>query len=145
MAQQFNAIVATQNDHFRGASAVDILQTTTALPAFRAITGSAYTVNLSGGQSGTFSVHVIGSIGGSTYIVAGLTSLGAATGNFMLYPATYAAAGTMNALNTATSIATNQVDQIVPPSTVVFESDGVANASGVSTVAVVSMVAHSSL
>lgn len=140
MAQQFNAIIAQQTDHFRGTSAIEILSTTNALPNFKAITGSAYAVTLSGGQSGSFSVHILGSIGGTTYIVAGLTALTAA-GDYMLYPATYLTTGAMDALEAAIAVADVTLDKIVPPSTVVFES-GVATA-GISTNATVSAVLYS--
>ncbi len=143
MAQQFNAIIAVQSVIFRGTSVVQILPTTSALPNFRAIAGAAYSVTLSGGQSGSFGVAVRGSIGGTTDTIAGLTTLGSATGNFVLYPVTYTAAGAENLLEVPITVALNRIDQIVPPSSVEFSVAGVANTLGVSTVATVSAVIYS--
>ena len=143
MAQQFNSIIATQSVIFRGTSVIDILSTTTALPVFRAIAGSAYAVTLSGGQSGTFGVVVKGSLGGTTYTIAGVTAL-TAVGNFMLYPTTYDEDGAEELQSTAITVAGHRIDQIVPPSTVEFSVAGIANTLGVSTVATVSAVLYSS-
>lgn len=121
MAQQFNAIIAEQTDHFRGNSFVSVLSTTDALPNFRAITGSAYTAQVSGGVSGSFGVLIRGRVGGLVLDLAGLTAISTA-GNFVLYPITYNTNGAANAVETAISAATKQIDQIMPPSEVLFQS-----------------------
>ena len=120
MAQQWNAIIAKQIVPFRGTSAISIVDTAPGFPNFRAITGAAYAVNVSGGVSGSFGVHVLGSIGGTTYTLAGLTTL--AAGSFVLYPTFWTNAGAQSATETALTIASNRIDQIVPPSVVVFQS-----------------------
>jgi len=125
MAQQFNAIIATQTVPVRGTSAISIPGTVTALAPFRAIRSAVYSVNLAGGQSGTFSCHVLGSIGGSTYIVAGFTGLAAAAGDYVLFPASYSADGTMDALETTFTGAKMSITNLVPPSVCVVEG-GVA-------------------
>jgi len=74
-------------------------------------------------------------VGGATYIVAGFTALAAAAGNYVLYPATYTAAGALNTLATVTSAATKQIDQIVAPTKVVFQG-GIATHGISSTITV---------
>ncbi len=130
MAKQFNAIIATQNVHFRGTSSIPVTNAN-----FKAITGARYAANVTG-TSGLFSIQIVGSIGGTTYTIAGLTSI--TSGNHMLYPQTYGANGVVNAIEGAKSIATQQIDSIVPPSHVVFES--IVATAGISTTAVVSAV-----
>lgn len=120
MPQQFNAIIATQTDHFRGTSGIQIKDEVPNWPNYRSIAGAAYAVSVTGGVSGSFGVHIIGSLGGSTYTLAGLTSL--AAGNFVLYPTAYTAAGAEPDTEAVKSIATNEIHNIVPPSVVVFQS-----------------------
>lgn len=138
MAQQFNSIIARQTDHFRGTSSISVLPTTTALPNFRAITDAVYAVSVTGGVSGSFGVHVLGSIGGTTHVIAGLTSLGA--GSFVLYPGNYSVSGAFNPIETGKAVSRYQIDKTVPPSTVVFQS-GVATA-GISATITVSAVMY---
>ena len=128
MSKQFNSIIADQRVIFRGSSTVGI--STSTMPNFRAITGAVYAVNVTGGISGSFGVAVLGNLGGVTYHLAGLTSL--AAGTFVLYPATYTAAGALNDLETVDTVALRTYDQLIPPQSVIFESAGVANTLGVS-------------
>ncbi len=139
MAQQFNAIIATQTDHFRGSSTVVILETTTALPNFRAITGAVYAVELVGGQSGAFSAQVVGHIGGTTFVIAGTTGLGT-IGKRILYPATYSNNGSLVAIGTNLVASGYQIDTTVPPSAVIFETSKVT--FGTSTNVTVSAVLY---
>ena len=139
MSKQFNAIIADQRVIFRGSSSVGI--STSTMPSFRSITGAVYGVNITGGISGSFGVHVVGSVGGTTYIVAGLTTLGA--GSFILYPAQYETSGAMSDLETTTGLTTHRYDNLIPPSLVVFEAGGAANAIGISATIEVSAVISS--
>ncbi len=120
MAQQFNANIATQTDHFRGSSTIEI-STVTALPNFRAITGAVYAVEITGGQSGAYSVQVVGHIGGSTFVIAGTTGLGTA-GSRVLYPGTYANTGALQDIGTNLVASGYQINTTVPPSAVIFET-----------------------
>ena len=139
MAQPFNAIIAKQTDDFRGTSTISVLSTTSAFPNARALSRAMYAVNVEAGQSGTFGVDVVGSIGGTTYTIAGLTSISAA-GNYILYPRTYGSDGALDAVEAAVSVATQQIIDIVPPSAVMFRSN-VATA-GVTAVITVSAVLY---
>lgn len=121
MAQQFNAIIAEQTDHFRGSSSLSPLSVTDALPNFRAITGSAYAAVVTGGISGSFAVLVRGRLGGLTLDLAGLTAISTG-GNFVLHPIVYQANGAASAVGSAKSIATTQLDQLIPPTEVLVQS-----------------------
>ncbi len=125
MAQQFNAIIAEQTDHFRGVSTIQISQTTSNLPNSRAISGSRYVAEVVGGVSGMFSVVVVGHIGGTTHAIAGVTAI-AAAGSFTLYHAVYNSGGTNNVIGTVNSVTRHHIDQVVPPSAVLFGSSGSA-------------------
>ncbi len=139
MSKQFNAIIADQRVIFRGSSTVGI--STSTMPNFRAITGAAYAVNVTGGISGSFGVMVLGQLGGITYHLAGLTSL--AAGSFMMYPATYNGAGALNILETTVTVANYRgLDQLIPPQSVLFEAGGAANAIGISATIEVSAVIY---
>ncbi len=139
MSKQFNAIIADQAVEFTGVTSISI--PTSLMPNFRAITGSAYGVNVTGGVSGTFGVYVIGSIGGSTYTIAGLTTV--AAGTQILYPAQYENDGSESLLETIVGVTTTRLDQLVPPSRVVFEvTGGDADATGVSANITVSAVIY---
>ena len=118
MAQQFNAIIATQNVHFRGVSTIAI----TNLPNFKSISGSVYSLVTTGGVSGTYACYIVGHVAGQTYAIAGITTI-TNIGTFILYPATYSANGSANQFNTSTSATTKQIDQTVPPSHVVFQGN----------------------
>lgn len=140
MAQQFNGIIAQQTVAFRGTSAISVFTGTSSFPVFRAIRDARYTANLTGGNSGSFSVHVIGSIGGTTYIIAGLTAMGTTTTSYVLPPRGYDNGGLGIVLGTVGSTYTT-LENIVPPSAVVFQS-GVATA-GISRAVTVSAVLSS--
>ena len=138
MSKQFNAIIADQRVIFRGTSSVGI--STSTMPSFRSITAAVYGVNVTGGISGSFGVTILGSIGGTTYVIAGLTSLTA--GSFVCYPATYDADGSLQALETDNTVVLKSYDQLIPPTRVVFDSAGVANTLGVSATIEVSAVIY---
>ncbi len=121
MAQQFNAIIATQTDHWRGTSAISIAQTANGFPNFRAISGAAYAMTVTGGVSGSFGVAIKGSIGGTTYTIAGLTTITVA-GDYVLYHVGYALTGAENVLETSVTSAMTSIAQVVPPSTVELSS-----------------------
>ena len=125
MAQQFNGTIAVQTAHFRGTSTINIRKVVPEMSSFRSISGAAYGINVTGGVSGSFGVLVLGHIGGITYTLAGLTTV--ASGVQLLAPATYARTGAENATETAMSIETQQILNLVPPSYVAFQS-GVATA-----------------
>jgi len=128
MSKHFNAIIADQRVIFRGSSTVGI--STSTLMNFRSISGAVYVANVTGGVSGSFGVNVLGRVGGITRHLAGVSAIGA--GVHVLYPATYAAAGTLNAIETALAAATHRLDQTVVPTEVLFEAGGAANAIGIS-------------
>ena len=134
MSKQFNAIIADQRVIFRGSSTVGI--STSTMPHYRAITGAVYGVQVTGGISGSFGVEIQGVIGEANYVIAGLSTLVA--GAFVLYPATYAAAGALNDLEVVDTVALRTYDQLVPPSSVVFSAAGAANALGISATITVS-------
>ena len=141
MPKQWNGVLATQTVPFRGTSTVSVLNTTTASPNFRTISDAAYAVNVAGGISGSFGVHVIGTVGGVTFVVAGVTAIGA-VGNFVLYPVGYSSTGAAGAVG-AVSVGVNAIhrlDHLLPPLTVAFQS-GVATA-GISANCTVSGTLH---
>ena len=124
MANPFNAIIAVQTANWRGSSVVTV-RGTTALSAqnVRAIAGACYGLKVSGGVSGTFGVFALGYVGGSTYVLAGVTNVTAA-GNYIFYPVGYSSTGAPGVpgdIQSSVSIL-NRIDQIVPPSHIVFQS-----------------------
>ncbi len=141
MSKQFNSVIATQSVIFRGTSAVGV--STSTIPNYRAITGAVYTATLTGGQSGVFGIHVVGNVGGNTYIVAGITALTAAAGSVVLWPARYGSDGVMLPLKAVEGTTTRRIDHIVPPAQVVFQAGGAANAIGISSTITVSAVISS--
>lgn len=128
MANQWNAQIATQTVVFRGTSAVRVHQANPAFPKGRIITGAVYGLNVVGGVSGSFGVHIIGNIGGSTYIVAGVTAISAA-GVYVLYPVGYTSTGANTGIPSSSPGLgdMNRLDQYIPPEVVAFQS-GVATA-----------------
>lgn len=112
----FNGILATQTDHFRGTSTIDIGHIT---PNFRAIQGARYIATVSGGVSGAFSVEVVGSLGGREVVLCGLSNLVAA-GDYLLYPRIGDVGGDFLDLETPVGTSQQTYDQLVPPSKVVF-------------------------
>jgi hypothetical protein len=127
MAKQWNGTLATQTVHFRGTSAVSVLNTSTAQPNLRTLSSAAYCLQVTGGVSGSFGCHILGRVGGVTVITAGVTGVGAA-GNYVLYPIGYSSTGAAAAVGAVGGLGDfHRVDQILPPQTVVFQS-GIATA-----------------
>ena len=129
MSKQFNALIADQRVIFRGTSRVGI--STSTMPSFRAITGAIYGLSVSGGISGSFGVAVYGHVGGTTYLVAGLTTI-TTSGTRILYRGTYSQTGVVNPLETVAGTTATIPGQTVPPSLVEFSAVGIANAIGIS-------------
>ena len=135
MARFWNGTLATQTVTFRGTSTIQVLGGG-GLPNFRDITDAKYSVVVSGGVSGSFGVHVLGFVGNTTHMLAGLTAITAA-GARVLYPIGYSTTGVQNVPGTVVlSLADmNHLDMSIPPSHVVFQS-GVATAGISATITV---------
>lgn len=132
MATHWTGTIATQTVAFRGTSQVQARATATTLPSSPVLDKAIYSLNVAGGISGSFGVHVIGWVAGASYILAGITACNAA-GRYILYPVGYSSSG-LGTLVGATTIppvgALGDIftlDQTVPPSYVIFQS-GVATA-----------------
>ena len=127
MANQWNSTIATQTVAFRGTSSVEVRDISTAFPNLRVVSGAVYGLNVAGGVSGSFGVHVVGMVGGFTYTIAGLTAI-SAVGNYILYPTGYSSTGALQGVGTGLPLSdANRIDQTVPPVSVNFQS-GVATA-----------------
>jgi hypothetical protein len=123
MANQWNAVIATQTVAFRGTSSVGVKAFSTALPQVRALGDAVYGVKVAGGISGTFGVFVVGYVGGTTYVLAGVTNITAA-GNYILYPVGYSSTGAPGIPGDvqASVAGIHRLDRVVPPSHVAFQS-----------------------
>lgn len=120
----FSGILATQTVPFRGTSTVFVHTSVPEMSNFRALRSAVYTCTVAGGVSGSFGVVVLGMVGGMTVHIAGNTTfLFDTVGQVacVLYPASYGSDGKLNALETATAAATQQI-MSVPPYAVVFQS-----------------------
>jgi hypothetical protein len=127
MPRQWNGTLATQVVPFRGSSTVDILAAGTAGTNFRTISGAVYALNVAGGVSGSFGAHILGMVGGVTFMVAGNTAI-SAVGNYIMYPTGYSHTGALQGLGSFIDQgAANRIINFVPPVKVVFQS-GVATA-----------------
>lgn len=129
MANQWNAAIASQTVHFRGTSAVGVRAFANQIPHSRALVGTRYSLQVTGGVSGSFGAHVVAAVGGATVVVAGLTNISAA-GNYVLTPVGFSASGaaingTFGGLPAMDTYL--RLDEIAPPLTVAFQS-GVATA-----------------
>jgi hypothetical protein len=120
----FNGIIATQTDHFRGTSTISIMGQVPNFPHFKCVDDALYAMEITGGVSGSFGVLVMGNIGGTTYILAGLTSITAA-GKYMITPFMYDADGGEDTIETTITTTRVQPHALVPPSSVSVQS-GVA-------------------
>jgi hypothetical protein len=141
MPKQWNGTLATQTVAFRGTSRVDIMSAGAGAQNFRTISRAAYSVRVVGGISGAnFGAHILGYLGNSTVVLAGVTALTVA-GTYVMYPVGYTntgAAGAVGAVGLVDGM--NRLDWTVPPTAVVFQS-GVATA-GISANMTVSAVLH---
>ena len=135
MARYWNGTLATQTVVFRGTSTIQVLGGN-GMPNFRNISDARYSVIVSGGVSGSFGVHVLGFVGTTTYMIAGLTALTAA-GARILYPVGYSTTGVQNVPGTVVLSKGDMhlIDMTIPPSHVVFQS-GVATAGISATIAI---------
>ena len=141
MPKQWNGTLATQTVAFRGTSRVDIMSAGAGSQNFRTISRAAYSLTVTGGVSGSFGAHILGYLGNTTTVLAGVTAVGAA-GTFILYPVGYSSTGAQGAVG-AVSIGVNTINRIdwtVPPTAVIFQS-GVGTA-GISANCTVSAVLH---
>ena len=139
MANQWSGTIATQTVAFRGTSTVFITPTFTEFPNTRTVSAAAYILGVSGGVSGSFGVTVRGRIGreaqGANISLAGVTAI-SASGDYVLFPYGYSVSGIGTLSNQVDVL--QRIDQIVPPSSVIFQS-GVATA-GISAYCIVSAV-----
>ena len=141
MPKQWNGVLATQTVVFRGTSRVDVMVAGAGNQNFRTISRAAYSMAVTGGISGSFGAHILGYLGNTTIVLAGVTAVGA-VGTFVFYPVGYSSTGAQGAVG-AVSLgvnAINRLDWTVPPTAVVFQS-GVATA-GISANCTVSAVLH---
>jgi hypothetical protein len=108
---------------------------------FRTISRAAYTLVVTGGVSGSFGSHILGYLGNTTIVLAGVTGVGA-VGTFVMYPVGYSSTGAQGAVGAVSSGVKdiNRLDWTVPPTAVVFQS-GVATA-GISATCTVNAVLH---
>ena len=122
MANQWNAVLATQTVAFRGISQHDTKFTASEFPSIRAVENAVYGLRVAGGVSGSFGVLVLGMIGGFTYFLAGITAVSAA-GSYVIRPMGYSSNGAALAVPTTESNEVQyQLTNILPPSQVVFQS-----------------------
>lgn len=123
MPNQWNAVIATQTALFRGTSTVGVKGTNQNFPSARSLASAVYGLNVTGGVSGSFSVMVVGNIGGYSYYLAGISAVSAA-GNYILQPIGYSSANglpiTPPLAPTVDMAGINRLDMIVPPSSVQF-------------------------
>ena len=139
MAKQWGGVLASQTVHFRGTSRVNVMEAGAGAQNFRTISRAVYSLTVTGGVSGSFGAHILGYVGNTTVVVAGLTSI-SAVGSYIMYPVGYSSTGAQGLVG-AVSLgvnAINRLDWTVPPTAVVFQS-GVATA-GIS--ATCSVAAH---
>lgn len=140
MPKQWNGTLATQTVVFRGTSRVDIMSAGAGAQNFRTISRAAYKLTVTGGVSGSFGAHVLGYLGNTTIVLAGVTAVGAA-GNFVFFPVGYSSTGAQGAVGAVGNVGDiNRLDWTVPPTAVIFQS-GVATA-GISANCTVSAVLH---
>lgn len=128
MPRRWNGTIATQTVPFRGTSSITVPVTVNQIN-FRALTRAVYALNVTGGVSGSFGVHIVSRVGGYTFTVAGLTAI-SAVGNYILYPAGYSATGALMPIGGAVGFPlsdVNRIDWSLPPVNVNFQS-GVATA-----------------
>jgi hypothetical protein len=120
MANNFFGIIAQQTVPFRGTSQISVRAAAPDMPHFRALKQARYLCSVTGGVSGSFGVLVLADVGGLTWTIAGNTTVG--TGLNVLYPTTWGNDGVVNALETATGAATQQIIDSLPPAYVAFQS-----------------------
>lgn len=147
MANQWSGPIATQTVTFRGTSAIGVKATSVNFPGTRAIINASYGLNVTGGVSGNFSCVVAGNIGGTTYLLAGITAVTAA-GKYILFPVGYSSNGAVSAIPpVAASVGGGlgdmmRLDQTVPPSYVYLIAN--TGTAGISANCTVSAVLHTS-
>lgn len=141
MPKQWNGQLATQTVVFRGTSRVDVMSAGAGSQNFRTISRAAYSLVVTGGVSGSFGAHILGYLGNTTAVLAGVTAV-SAVGTYVLYPVGYSSTGAQGAVGAVSSGVKdiNRLDWTVPPTAVVFQS-GVAT-SGISANCTVSAVLH---
>ena len=141
MPRQWNGQLATQTVAFRGTSRVDVMSAGAGEQNFRTISRAAYRLVVTGGVSGSFGSHILGYLGNTTVVIAGVTAVGAA-GSFVFYPVGYSSTGAQGAVGAIASGVNdlNRLDWTVPPTAVIFQS-GIATA-GISANCTVSAVLH---
>lgn len=133
MPNQWSGRIAGQSAHFRGTSFVGIKAQAPEFPNTKSLAGAVYVARVTGGVSGSFSVHVLGMIGkhgtaalpnsdisnvGTTVCIAGVTGV-AAAGTYILVPYGYSANGVPVLADAAVGMHT--IDEVVPPALVAFE------------------------
>lgn len=122
MPKQWNGTLATQTAHFRGTSRVDVMVAGAGAQNFRTISRAAYALRVTGGVSGTFGAHILGYLGDTTAVLAGVTAVTAA-GTFVFYPVGYTNTGVAGAVGAAGLVdGMNRLDWTVPPTAVIFQS-----------------------
>jgi len=97
MPKQWNGTLATQVVAFRGTSRTDIMAAGAGSQNFRTISRAAYSMAVTGGISGSFGAHILGYLGNTTIVLAGVTAVGAA-GTFVFYPVGYSSTGAQGAV-----------------------------------------------
>src|SRR3990167_11506859 len=96
MPKQWNGVLATQTVVFRGTSRVDVMVAGAGNQNFRTISRAAYSMAVTGGISGSFGAHILGYLGNTTIVLAGVTAVGAA-GPFFFFPVGYSSTGAQGA------------------------------------------------
>lgn len=141
MPKQWTGTLATQTVAFRGTSRVDIMSAGAGSQNFRTISSAAYSLAVTGGVSGSFGAHILGYLGNTTAVLSGVTAI-SAVGTYILYPVGYSSTGAQGAVGAVSAgvNAINRIDNVVPPTAVIFQS-GVATA-GISASCTVSAVLH---
>ena len=86
MPKQWNGTLATQTVVFRGTSRVDVMSAGAGSQNFRTISRAAYLLNVAGGVSGSFGAHILGYVGNTTFVIAGLTAVSAVGNDLVLVP-----------------------------------------------------------
>lgn len=123
MARHWNGTLATQTVAFRGTSRVNIMSAGAGAQNFRTISRAAYSVAVVGGISGgAWGAHILGYLGNTTVVLAGVTNLTVA-GTYVMYPVGYTNTGAQGAVGAAGLVdGMNRLDWTVPPTAVVFQS-----------------------